>query len=200
MMMRSREAVVDYTGPLGLTHLMATGHHYGPGPWVDNLGRADWNPVYFHRGDRDGIGFDRIAAGTLKQYAPGWQAVWGKPETTPENLLLWFHYVPWSYRFSSGKTVWEEMVARYTHGVSEVATMRAEWANLRGKIGAGRFAQVSEFLKIQEKEAKWWRDASIAYWQSLNGLPLPKGFDAPEHSLEYYKSISHPYAPGNTPS
>lgn len=198
MMMRSREAVVDYTGPLGLTHLMATGHHYGPGPWVNNLGRADWNPVYFHRGDRDGIGFDRVAAGTLKQYAPGWQAVWGKPETTPQNLLLWFHHVPWSYRLSSGKTVWEEMVARYTHGVSEVTLMRAEWAKLGGKVDAGRFAQVTEFLKIQEKEAKWWRDASIAYWQSLNGLPLPKDFEPPEHSLEYYKSISHPYAPGNT--
>jgi alpha-glucuronidase len=198
MMMRSREAVVGYTGPLGLTHLMATGHHYGPGPWVDNLGRADWNPVYFHRGDRDGIGFDRVAAGTFKQYAPGWQAVWGKPETTPENLLLWFHHVPWSYRLSSGKTVWEEMVARYTHGVSEVKSMRADWAKLGGKVDAGRFAQVTEFLKIQEKEAKWWRDASIAYWQSLNGLPLPPGFEAPEHTLDHYKSISHPYAPGNT--
>jgi alpha-glucuronidase len=90
------------------------------------------------------------------------------------------------------------MVARYTHGVSEVATMRAEWAKLKGKIDASRHSQISEFLKIQEKEAKWWRDASIAYWQSLNGLPLPKGFDVPEHSLDYYKSISHPYAPGNT--
>lgn len=200
MMMRSREAVVDYTGPLGLTHLIATGHHYGPGPWVDNLGRADWNPVYFHRGMKDGIGFDRVAAGTIKQYALGWQEIWGKPQTTPENLLLWFHHVPWSYRLSSGKTVWEEMVARYTHGVSEVASLRAEWAKLKGKIDTARHVQVSEFLKIQEKEAKWWRDASIAYWQSLNGLPLPKGFDAPEHSLEYYKSISHPYAPGNTPS
>jgi alpha-glucuronidase len=200
MMMRSREAVVDYTGPLGLTHLIATGHHYGPGPWVDNLGRADWNPVYFHRGDKAGIGLDRVTAGTVKQYAPGWQEIWGKPATTPENLLLWFHHVPWSYRLSSGKTVWDEMVARYTHGVSEVASMRAEWAKLNGKMDAARHVQVSEFLKIQEKEAKWWRDASIAYWQSLNGLPLPKGFEAPEHSLDYYKSISHPYAPGNTPS
>ncbi len=198
MMIRSREAVVDYTGPLGLTHLMATGHHYGPGPWVDNLGRADWNPVYFHRGDRDGIGFDRVGAGTLKQYAPGWREIWGKPETTPENLLLWFHHVPWSYRLPSGKTVWEEMVARYTQGVSEVATMRAEWAKLKGKTDAFRHFQISEFLEIQEKEAKWWRDASIAYWQSLNGLPLPKGFEPPEYTLDYYKSISNPYAPGNT--
>ncbi len=197
MMMRSREAVVDYTGPLGLTHLMATGHHYGPGPWVNNLGRADWNPVYFHRADKNGIGFDRVASGTIKQYAPGWQAIWGKPETTPNNLLLWFHHVPWSYRLSSGKTVWEELVARYSRGVAEVAAMRAEWAKLSGKVDAGRFQQVSEFLKIQEKEAKWWRDASIAYWQSVNGLPLPPVFEAPEHSLEFYKSLSHPYAPGN---
>jgi alpha-glucuronidase len=69
---------------------------------------------------------------------------------------------------------------------------------LGGKVDAGRFAQVTEFLKIQEKEAKWWRDASIAYWQSLNGLPLPKGFEPPEHTLDHYKSISNPYAPGNT--
>ncbi|MEI7575379.1 MAG: alpha-glucuronidase family glycosyl hydrolase [Armatimonadota bacterium] len=198
MMMRSREAVVNYTGPLGLTHLMATGHHYGPGPWVNNLGRADWNPVYFHRANQNGIGFDRVAAGTLKQYAPGWQEIWGKPSTTPDNLLLWFHHVPWTHCLGSGKTVWEELVSRYTSGVSEVASMQDEWAKLKSKIDPARHGQVTEFLKIQHKEAKWWRDASIAYWQSLNGLPLPKGFDAPEHSLEYYKSISHPYAPGNT--
>lgn len=197
MMMRSREAVVNYTGPLGLTHLMATGHHYGPGPWVDNLGRADWNPVYFHRADKNGIGFDRVAAGTLKQYASGWQSEWGDLKSCPENLLLWFHHVSWTYRMKSGKTLWEELVTRYSRGVAEVAAMRAEWAKLSGKVDAERFLQVSEFLKIQEKEAKWWRDASIAYWQSLNGLPLPPGFEAPEHSLEFYKSLSHPYAPGN---
>ncbi len=198
MLMRSREAVVNYTGPLGLTHLMATGHHYGPGPWVNNLGRADWNPVYFHRADKDGIGFDRMSAGTLKQYAPGWQEIWGKPSTTPDNLLLWFHHVPWTHRLGSGKTVWEELVSRYTSGVSEVASMQDEWAKLKNKIDPARHSQVTEFLKIQHKEAKWWRDASIAYWQSLNGLPLPNGFAPPEHSLEFYKYLSHPYAPGNT--
>ncbi|MCU0317340.1 MAG: hypothetical protein MUC92_12180 [Fimbriimonadaceae bacterium] len=198
IMMRSREAVVDYTGPLGLTHLMATGHHYGPGPWVNDLDRADWNPTYFHRANKDGIGFDRVASGTIQQYAAGWQILWGDPKTTPENLLLWFHHLPWSYELKSGRSVWEELVYRYSRGVAEVKAIRQEWSHLTSKVDPDRFTQVAEFLKIQEKEALWWRDASLAYWQSLNGLPYPEGFDPPQMPLEYYQGITHPFAPGNT--
>lgn len=199
IMMRSREAVVDYMTPLGLTHLMDTGHHYGPGPWVNNLGRTDWNPTYYHRADKNGIGFDRTSKGSdsVGQYPTPWRETWNSVETTPDNLLLWFHHLPWNYKMRSGNSLWVEMVARYSHGVDEVREMSASWSKLKGKVDKGRFDQVSQYLTIQEKEAKGWRDACLAYFQSINGLPFPAGYDKPEHPLEYYKSITHPYAPGN---
>ena len=198
MMMESREAVVDYMTPLGLAHLMGTGHHYGPAPWVDDLGRADWTPYYYHKATKDGIGFDRTAAGSdaLAQYAPALQALWSDPETTPENLLLWFHRMQWDDTLQDGQTVWDAMVDHYDRGVAEVAGFQARWASLRGQIDPERFEQVAAFLAIQHREAKWWRDASIAYWQSVNGLPLPEGHAPPPHDLDHYKGLSFPNAPG----
>lgn len=199
IMMRSREAVVDYMTPLGLTHLMDTGHHYGPGPWVNNLGRNDWNPTYYHRADAKGIGFDRTSKGSdsVGQYPSPWRETWNEVSTTPDNLLLWFHHLPWTHKMRSGRTLWDELVVRYSHGVDEVTAMRSLWEPLVDKVDDGRYWQVSQYLQIQEKEAKWWRDACLAYFQSLNGLPYPAGFAAPPHPLSYYRSISHPYAPGN---
>jgi alpha-glucuronidase len=103
MMMQSRAAVVDYMTPLGLGHLMATGHHYGPGPWVADLARPEWNPVYYHKADKDGIGFDRTAKGTnaVGQYAPKVAAIFGDRKRVPEQFLLWFHHLPWDYRMRS---------------------------------------------------------------------------------------------------
>ncbi len=198
MMMGSHQAVVDYMTPLGLTHLMDTGHHYGPGPWVNNLARADWNPTYFHRADAGGIGFDRGPKGSnaTSQYNPKVAAQFANVKKTPEDFLLWFHHVPWDYKVSSGRKLWDEIVYRYTHGVEVVSQMRRTWAGLEKYVDPERFAQVSAFLKIQEQEAQWWRDANIAYFQSVNGLPLPAGFAPPAHSLEYYKSLKFPYAPG----
>jgi alpha-glucuronidase len=98
MMMMSRETVVDYMTPLGLHHIMGTSHHHGPAPWVDDLERPDWNPVYYHRADRNGIGFNRTASGSnaLEQYAPEIARQYADPRTTPEQLLLWFHHLPWT--------------------------------------------------------------------------------------------------------
>lgn len=199
MMMGSQELVVDYMTPLGLTHLMATGHHYGPGPWVDDLDRPEWNPVYYHRASPTGIGFDRTRTGSdaLSQYAPEYTKLWGNPKTIPEELLLWFHHVSWDHRMKSGRTLWDELVVRYDRGVAGVVSMQAEWERLQGKVDARRWAEVRDFLTIQQKEAKWWRDASIAYFQSISKRPLPAGHAAPPHSLEYYKSIDNRYAPGN---
>jgi len=198
MMMRSREAVVDYMTPLGLGHLMATGHHYGPGPWVSELARPEWNPVYYHKADAAGIGFDRTKTGSdaLGQYAPELVKAWGNPETIPEKLLLWFHHVPWDYRTRSGRSLWDELVTRYDAGVDAVGRMQADWAGLRGKVDAARWAEVRDFLAIQHQEATWWRDASIAYFQSISKRPLPAGHRPPAHDLEYYKAITNPYAPG----
>lgn len=199
MMMGSREAVVDYMTPLGLGHLMATGHHYGPGPWVSDLARPEWNPVYYHKADSGGIGFDRTRTGTnaIAQYAPEVAGQFGDLKRVPEKFLLWFHHVPWTYRTASGRTVWDELVTRYDRGVAAVAAMQAEWNRLEGKVDTRRWAEVRDFLAIQRQEAQWWRDASIAYFQSVSKRPLPAGHAAPPHDLEYYKAIKTPYAPGN---
>jgi alpha-glucuronidase len=198
MMMGSREAVVDYMMPLGLHHLFDTGHHYGPGPWVGNLNRADWNPTYYHRADGVGIGFDRGPKGSdaTSQYAPRVAAMFADRRKVPEQFLLWFHHVPWDYKVASGRILWDELVYRYTRGVGVVSQMRKTWAALETHVDAERFAQVAAFLAIQESEAQWWRDACIAYFQTFSKRPQPAGFAPPRHSLEYYQSLKFPYAPG----
>ncbi|UKE52844.1 alpha-glucuronidase [Xanthomonas translucens] len=199
MMMASHEAAVDYMTPLGLHHLMGRGHHYGPAPWDAGSARPDWDPVYYHRADRNGIGFDRSATGSnaVAQYAPPLARRFGDVRTVPEDYLLWFHHVPWDHRMASGRPLWEELIGRYDHGVAEVARMRATWAGLAPYVDAQRYRQVADFLAIQQREAQWWRDASIAYWQQVSGRMLPPGTVPPAHPLAYYQSLSFPYAPGN---
>ncbi len=199
MMLGSRDAVVDYTGPLGLHHLMAHGHHYGPAPWDASGGRADQTPVYYHRADAQGIGFDRTATGSnaVAQYSPEVAAVFGSLERTPENLLLWFHHVPWDHRMASGRTLWDELVAHYDHAVQAVAAMRKTWEGLSAYVDAERYAQVAAFLDMQQSDAQWWRDASIAYFQTFSQRPLPAGSAAPQHSLQYYESLCIAFVPGH---
>ncbi|HWN39071.1 MAG TPA: alpha-glucuronidase family glycosyl hydrolase [Gammaproteobacteria bacterium] len=198
IMLRSREAVVDYMTPLGLAHLMGTGHHYGPAPWVDDLERAEWTPYYYHRAAADGIGFDRTASGSnaVAQYASPAASRFADLATVPEEYLLWFHRVPWDQPLRSGQTLWEELVRHYDRGVAEVAAMQADWATLAPFVDAERFAKTAELLEIQAREARWWRDACLAYFSARSGLSLPRGVAQPEHSLEYYMSLRFPYAPG----
>jgi len=199
MMMGSREAAVDYMTPLGLAHIMGTGHHYGPAPWVSELARPEWNPVYYHKADRQGIGFDRSRTGSnaTGQYAPALAKLLDNPKTTPERDLLWFHHLPWDYRLASGETLWDGLIHHYDRGVETVAAMQRDWAKLKPQVDAERFAQVETFLAIQHREAQWWRDACIAYFQSVSGRPLPAGSAAPAHPLDWYKALSFPYAPGH---
>ncbi len=199
MMMGSREAVVDYMTPLGLHHLMAHGHHYGPGPWDASGPRADQTPVYYHRADAKGVGFDRTHTGSnaVAQYAPEVAATFDSVEKTPEKFLLWFHHVPWDYKLASGRTLWDDLVVHYNRGVRVVGDMRNTWAGLSSFVDEERYRQVADFLRIQENDAKWWRDASLAYFQTFSKRPLPKGFPAPEHSLEYYEAICVPFVPGD---
>ncbi len=198
MMMGSREAVVDYMTPLGLAHQMATGTHYGPGPWVADNREPDWNPVYYNRADSVGIGFDRTASGSnaVAQYAPPVASQFSNLKTVPEKYLLWFHHVPWDYRLSSGRTLWDELVLRYTHGVDVVRGMRKTWSGLASYVDAERFDEVTAFLAIQQQEAQWWRDASIAYFQTLSKRPLPAGIAPPPHTLAQYEAVCFPFSPG----
>lgn len=199
MMLRSRQAVVDYMTPLGLHHLMGTGHHYGPAPWVADLKRPEWNPVYYHRADHDGIGFDRTKSGSnaIGQYAPALAKSLADPRTTPEQYLLWFHHLPWDFRMPSGRTLWSELIARYDRGVVTAGSMYDEWMRLEGKVDARRHADVAARLRQQVVEAQWWRDASVAYFQTISARPLPAGVRPPPYTLEYYKARSFSFAPGN---
>jgi alpha-glucuronidase len=199
MMMKSRQAVVDYMTPLGLHHLMAEGHHYGPQPWFGGGERADWTPVYFHRADARGIGFDRSASGSnaVAQYAKPVAVRFDDLKTVPEDYLLWFHHVPWDYRTQSGRTLWDELVHRYSRGVDAVREMRKEWDELAPLVDRERHSQIAAFLQIQEREATWWRDACIAYFQSVAQRPIPAGYQPPQHSLDYYKALEFPYVPGH---
>ncbi|MGZ3845247.1 MAG: alpha-glucuronidase family glycosyl hydrolase [Flavisolibacter sp.] len=199
IMLTSREAVVNYMTPLGLHHIMATGHHYGPGPWVNSLGRADWNPAYYHKADAYGIGFNRTASGSnaLAQYQPQVQAQWSDSNTCDEKYLLWFHHVSWSHKMKDGKTLWNELCSKYQAGVDSVRWMQRQWNSLENAIDAERYNQVRMFLTIQEKDAEWWRNACLLYFQTYSKMPLPAGVEQADHSLEYYKSLKFPYAPGS---
>jgi alpha-glucuronidase len=199
IMLDSREAVVNYMTPLGLHHIMGYGHHYGPAPWFDKASRADWNPVYFHKADAAGIGFDRTQKGSnyLSQYASEIRKQYEDINTCPEEYLLWFHHVSWNHTMKSGRTLWEEMCYRYNTGVEAVKAMQKEWNSTKSFVDAERFQQVRQLLAIQEKEAVWWRNSCLLYFQTFSKMEIPAGYEKPDQTLEYYKSLSFPLAPGN---
>ena len=149
--------------PLGLHHIMYAGHHYGPGPWV-STGRKDWTSVYYHKADSSGIGFDRSPSGTnaTSQYFPGVAEVWSDVSSCPENLLLWFHHVPWDYTMKSGRILWDELCYRYDSGVSSVKLMQSEWAELKHLIDEERFVKVRNLLLKQERDARLWKDGCLS--------------------------------------
>jgi alpha-glucuronidase len=198
LMLSSREAVVNYMTPLGLHHLMGYSHHYGPAPWISE-GRPDWTSVYFHRANTEGIGFDRSPTGSnaTSQYFSPNAETFGNLATCPEVLLLWFHHVAWRHVLGSGRTLWEELCHRYAAGVEAVRQMRAQWAELADLIDSERHEHVWMLLGIQEREARWWRDACLLYFQTYSGLPLPAGTEPPEHSLEHYMRLRPRHVPGN---
>lgn len=192
IMLESREALVDYMTPLGLHHIMWGGHHYGPAPWWDTFERADWNPVYYHKADERGLGFDRTETGsrTLSQYQQPVSVRFADLKTCPEKFLLWFHHVPWDYRLRSGRILWDELALHYQRGVEWVRATRKEWDALSGAIDAERHGEVAQKLAIQERDAVWWRDACLLYFQTFSKRPLPAGVEKPAKTLEEYKAKS----------
>lgn len=196
LMAASRETVVKYMTPLGLHHIMGTSHHYGPGPWVSNLNRPEWNPVYYHKADSIGIGFNRTATGSnaLGQYSKEVQKQFEDPSTCPDQYLLWFHHLPWTFRMKNGRTLWNELCYQYYAGVDSVKAMQKTWKTQEGKIDAERFRHVSMLLEIQLKEAIWWRNACVLYFQTFSKMPIPAELEKPDQTLDYYKSLRFPYA------
>ncbi|CAM3759047.1 alpha-glucuronidase family glycosyl hydrolase [Flavobacterium chungbukense] len=199
IMIGSREAVVNYMTPLGLHHIMDTGHHYGPGPWVSNLSRPEWNPTYYHKADKNGIGFDRSKSGTnaVSQYAPEVAIFFDNLESCPEKDLLWFHHVSWDYKLKNGLTLWNGLALKYQQGVNQVKEMQNVWNQAEKYVDSERFNEIKMLLEIQQKEAKWWRDACLLYFQQFSGKELPEGVEKPTQTLEYFKSLKFPFAPGN---
>lgn len=191
VMMASREAGVNYRSPLGLTHLYAQGHHYGPAPWTSDLPRADWTAVYYHKADENGIGFDRTETGSnaIEQYHSPLSEIYSSPESTPEELLLWFHHVDWNFEMESGRTLWDELVHKYYLGVETVRGMQKEWDSIEEFIDEDRFKQVRALLEIQEKDAVRWRNSCVLYFQTFSKQPIPEGYEIPEHDLDYYKAL-----------
>lgn len=201
LLLKSHETCVNYMTPLGLHHIMGADHHYGPGPWVKDMPRADWTSVYYHRADNAGIGFDRTATGSnaVSQYFPPVARTFASLETCPEEYLLWFHHLPWDYKMKSGQTLWNALCYKYDEGVQGVREMQQIWQSQKDKVDSERYEHVMSLLNIQEKEAVWWRNACLLYFQTFSGFPFPKELETSEKSLKYYQALSFPYAPGIRP-
>jgi alpha-glucuronidase len=199
IILSSHEALVNYMTPIGLAHIMYNGHHYGPMPWGNTLGRPDWNPVYYHKADSTGIGFDRTAKGTnaIAQYSAEVQNQFNDIDKCPDEYLLWFHHATWNHKMKSGRTLWNELCYKYYSGVDSVRSFQLQWNKLGNSIDKERFTQVNQLLNIQLKDAIWWRNACLLYFQTFSKMPIPANYEQPDKSLEYYKSIRILFAPGN---
>ena len=167
LMLRSREACVDYMMPLGLHHIFKFDHHYGPEP--DGFKPSyplEWCPVYYHKADKEGVGFNRSHTGTdaSSQYREPYCSLYDDISTCPERFLLWFHHVPWTYRMNSGRTLWEELQYRYQRGVDEVDSFVATWQSVRPSIDDERWAAVDKRLHEQAENAREWRDVCLRYF------------------------------------
>ena len=197
MMMKSRETAVNYMTPLGLHHQMAANHHWGPGPWVSGM-RPDWTSVYYHRADSIGIGFNRSSTGSnaTAQYFPEISDKFDNIETCPEELLLWFHHVPWNYEMKSGNTFWNEFCEKYYSGAAEVQQMQQDWESVRDFVDAEQYDHVRQLLQIQADEAIWWRNALLLYFQQFSKMPIPEKYEKPDKTLDYYQNLKFHFVPG----
>jgi alpha-glucuronidase len=137
--------------------------------------RIDWSATYYHRADATGIGFDRTATGSnaVAQYREPLATQWGSLSTVPEKYLLWFNHVPWTYRVSSGRTLWDELVVRYTAGVADAQQLLARWEQLKGQVDDERHAAVLAKLRLQVADAVAWRAKCLKYFQQFSHGALP---------------------------
>ena len=187
LMLESREACVSYMMPLGLHHIFAGNHHYGPEPWYAPRGvRADWTPPYYHKADAVGMGFDRTTTGSgnVKQYPDELCKLYNDINTCPENLLTWFHHVPWDHKMKSGRTFWDELCHKYDDGVHEARHFLAVWDAMQPYVDQQRFSEVQRKLRIQARDSEWWRDACLLYFQTFSKRPIPQDVEHPVHNLD----------------
>lgn len=191
MMLNSRETIVDYMMPLGLHHIFAENHHYGPEPWLSEAGREDWTSVYYHKADSIGLGFNRTITGSdaVSQYFTPLNNIYNDISTCPENLLMWFHHVPWNYKMNDGKTMWDALCYKYDSGVQQVREYQKVWDRMEQYIDYRRFEEVQSKLKIQARDAVWWRDACLLYFQTFSKKPIPYDLERPIYELDNLMKI-----------
>ena len=192
VMLQSRENTVNYMTPMGLHHIMAYNTHNGPGPWVDTAAQPNWKSTYYHNASAGGIGFNRTSTGSdaVGQYFPPVRDEFEKLETCPENLLLWFHNVKWTYKTKSGRTLWDALCYHYYAGTDGVKAMAKTWDGIKGRIDNETFTKVQSLLKTQEEEAVIWRNSCVLYFQTFSKMPIPAGLEAPDKPLSYYKGLT----------
>ena len=190
MMLMSRETCVKYEMPLGLHHIFSHQGHYGPGPW-EGASRPDWMPAYYHQASSDGIGFDRTTKGSaaVAQYHEPLASQYNDAQTCPENLLLWFHHLPWDYRMKSGNSLWDELCYTYQEGMEEAASFVKTWESVEKYVDKARYEAVHDKLIRQAKDAIWWRDACVQYFQTFSQMPLPEGCAPFQLDLETLKRV-----------
>ncbi len=187
MMLDSREAAVNYMMPLGLHHIFAGDHHYGPGPWCAPKGlRSDWTPPYYHKADTIGIGFDRTQTGSnaVSQYHEPLNSLFSDLKTCPEIYLLWFHHLPWDYKLQNGRILWDEICYRYDTGVQQVRQFQKVWDQVQPYVDQERFAHVQRKLRSQSINAQVWKDACLLYFQQFSRRPVPYDIDRPVNNLD----------------
>lgn len=201
VLLESHEAVVRYMMPLGLHHIFAGEHHYGPEPWyVIKGGRDDWQPWYYHKADADGLGFNRtydgkfydnqpgfgikIGSGNARLYPDSLYNIYNNVETCPEPLLLWFHHVAWNHRMHNGETMWDALCHTYDQGVREAEAFARIWREMKPYISQTQYEEQLECFDRQAKDAWWWRDACLLYFQQFSKMPFPIDSPAPRHRLD----------------
>ena len=178
MMMTSREACVNYMMPLGLHHIFKFDHHYGPEPdgFIASY-PLEWCPVYYHKADAKGIGFDRSSKGTdaVSQYPEPYRSMYDNIETCPEEYLLWFHHVPWTYKMKSGSTLWQELCMKYNMGVAMVEVYRDFWHTSAKQYMKGHeqeWQHTDSLLNVQLENAKEWRNTCLKYFQTFSKMKI----------------------------
>ena len=178
MMMTSREACVNYMMPLGLHHIFKFDHHYGPEPdgFIASY-PLEWCPVYYHKADAQGIGFDRSSKGTdaVGQYPEPYRSLYDNIETCPEEYLLWFHHVPWTYKMKSGSTLWQELCMKYNMGVAMVEVYRDFWHTSAKQYMEGHeqeWQHTDSLLNVQLENAKEWRNTCLKYFQTFSKMKI----------------------------
>ncbi|HRA72159.1 MAG TPA: alpha-glucuronidase, partial [Flavobacterium sp.] len=139
----------------------------------------------------------KTGSNATAQYSPEVAKLFDDVKTCPEKDLLWFHHLSWDYKLKNGQSLWNGIALKYQEGVDEVATMQTTWNKMNTYVGETRFREVQMLLNIQHKEAKWWRDACLLYFQQFSGKELPKGVEKPTQNLDYFESLKFPFAPGN---